>query len=166
MFLEQWYDGRGSLNGLKKLLEKICTFYLSGTEYHTEKYDGPFSMIQSIEYLESLLEHLSEEEVHDTPIKRHPSSYLRKEAIKHLLKEYEVSPNAQQDSEEGKIQDDDIEELQEEPIIKNIVEDSPHVTIAEDIEDLVYSQVCCNVDIFTKIPLEKSTEQHIPSDPI
>ena len=67
-----------------------------------ETSDGPFSMIQSIEDLESLLEHLSEEEVHDTPIKNHPSSYLRKEAIKHLLKEYEVSPNAQQDSEEGK----------------------------------------------------------------
>ena len=58
-----------------------------------ETYDGPFSMIQSIEDLESLLEHLSEEEVHDTPIKKHPSSYSRKEEIKHLLKEYEVSPN-------------------------------------------------------------------------
>ena len=32
-----------------------------------ETYDGPFSMIQSIEDLESLLEHLSEEENHDTP---------------------------------------------------------------------------------------------------
>ena len=30
MFLEQWHDGRGSMNGLKKFLEKICTFYLSG----------------------------------------------------------------------------------------------------------------------------------------
>ena len=68
-------------------------------------------MIQSIEYLESLLEHLSEEEVHDTPIKKHPSSYLRKEAIMHLLKEYEISPNTHQDFEEGKIQDDPIEEL-------------------------------------------------------
>ena len=76
-----------------------------------ETYDGPFSMIQSIEHLESLLEHLSEEEAHDTPIKKHRSRYLRKEAIKHLLKEYEVSPNTQQDSEEGKIQDDPIEEL-------------------------------------------------------
>ena len=45
------------MNGLKKFLEKICTFYL--TEYHTETCDGPFSMIQSIEDLESLLEHLS-----------------------------------------------------------------------------------------------------------
>ena len=56
MFLEQWHDGRGSMNGLKRLLENICTFYLSGTEYHTETYDGPFSMIQNIEALESLLE--------------------------------------------------------------------------------------------------------------
>ena len=36
-------------------------------------------------------------------------------------------------------QDDPIEELQEEPMIENIVEDSPHVTIAENIEDLRYS---------------------------
>ena len=56
------------MNGLKKFLENICTFYLSGTEYHSKAYDGPFSMIQSIEDLESLLEHLSEEEIHDTPI--------------------------------------------------------------------------------------------------
>ena len=42
-----------------------------------EAYDGPFSMIQSIEDLESLLEHLSEEEVHDTPIKEFPYSYSR-----------------------------------------------------------------------------------------
>ena len=70
MFLEQWHDGRGSMNGLKKFLENICTFYLSRTEYHLEVYDGHFSMIQSIEDLESLLEHLSEEEVHDTPIKK------------------------------------------------------------------------------------------------
>ena len=50
--------------------------------------------------------------------------------------------------------------------MEHIVEDSPHATIAEYIEDLVYSQVCCNTDIFPEIPLEKSTEQHIPSDPI
>ena len=93
MFLEQWHDGRGSMNGLKKLLEKICAFYLSGIEYHTETYDGPFSMIQSIEYLESLLEHFSEEDIHDTPIKERPCSYLRKESIKRLIKEYEVSLN-------------------------------------------------------------------------
>ena len=99
------------MNGLKKFIENICTFYLSGIEYHMETYDGPFAMIQSVEDLESLLEHLSEEEVHDTPIKKHPGSYLRKEAIKHLLKEYKVSPNREQDSEEGKIQDDPIEEL-------------------------------------------------------
>ena len=92
-------------------------------------------MIQSIEDLESLLEHLSKEEVHGTPIKKHHRSYLRKEEIKRLLKEYEVSSNTQQDSEEGKIQDDPIEELQEEPMMEDIVEDSPHVTIAENIED-------------------------------
>ena len=166
MFLEQWHDGRGSMNGFKKFLEKICTFYLSGIEYHTETYDGPFSMIQSIEDLESLLEHLSKEEVHDTPIKKHPRGYLRKEEIKRLLKEYEVPLNAQHDSEEGKIQDDHIEELQEEPIMEHIVEYSPHVTISEDIEDLVYSQVCCNANTFLEIPIEESTEQHIPSDPI
>ena len=96
-----------------------------------ETYDGPFSMKQSIEDLESLLEHLSKEEVHDTPIKNNTRSYLRKEEIKCLLKEYELSPNAQQDSEEGNIQDVHIEELQEEPMMEHIVEDSPHVTIAE-----------------------------------
>ena len=47
-----------------------------------------------------------------------------------------------------------------------IVEDSPHVTIAENIEDLLYSQVCCNANTFPEIPLEKSIEQHIPSDPV
>ena len=61
MFLEQWHDGRGSMNGLEIFLEKIFIFYLSGTEYHTETYDRPFSMIQSVEDLELLLEHLSEE---------------------------------------------------------------------------------------------------------
>ena len=81
------------MNGSKKFLENIFTFYLFGIEYHMETYDVLFSMIQSIEDLESLLEHLSEEEVHDTPVKRHLSSYLRKEAIKNLLEEYEVSPN-------------------------------------------------------------------------
>ena len=50
--------------------------------------------------------------------------------------------------------------------MEHIVEYSPHVTIAEDTEDLVYSHVCCNADIFPKSPLEKSIEQHIPSDPI
>ena len=53
--------------------------------------------------MESLLEHLSEEEVYDTPIKEFPHSYSRKEVIKQLIKEYEVSPNRQQDYEEGKI---------------------------------------------------------------
>ena len=36
-------------------------------------------------------------------------------------------------------------------MMEHIVEYSRHVTIAEDIEDLVYSQVCCNADIFSKI---------------
>ena len=26
--------------------------------------------------------------------------------------------------------------------------------------------MCCNADIFLEIPLEKPTDQHIPSDPI
>ena len=103
MFLEQWHDGRGSMNGLKNFLEKICIFYLSGIEYHMETYVGAFAMIQSIEDLESLLEHLSEEEIHDTTIKEFPHSYSRKEVIKRLIKEYELSPNTQQYSEEGKI---------------------------------------------------------------
>ena len=73
-----------------------------------ETYDGPFAMIQSIEDLESLLEHLSEEEIHDTPIKELPRvlidnaecvevpiSYLINEEIKRLIKEYEVSLNTQ-----------------------------------------------------------------------
>ena len=87
------------MNGLKKFIEKIFTFYLFGTEYHTETYDGPFAMIQSVEDLELLLEHLSEEEVHDTPIEELPYvaidnvecveiplSYLRKERLTDLLK--------------------------------------------------------------------------------
>ena len=97
-------------------------------------------------------DHIEElqEEVHDTPIKKHPRNYLRDEEIKRLLKENEVSPNTQQDSDEGKIQNDHIEKLQEEPIMENSVEDSPHVTIVEDNEYLVYSQVCCNAVSFQK----------------
>ena len=66
-----------------------------------ETYDGPFSMIQSIEDFESLLEHLSEEEIHDTPIEdlprvvidnikclEVPSSYLRKEENNWFITEY------------------------------------------------------------------------------
>ena len=45
-------------------------------------------------------------------------------------------------------QDDPTEELHEEPMIEQIVEDSPHVTITENIEDLRYFQVCCNANIF------------------
>ena len=51
-------------------------------------------------------------------------------------------------------------------MMEHIFEDSRHITIAENIEDLRYSQVCCNADIFPKSPLEKPTEQHILSDPI
>ena len=55
------------MNGLGIFLEKIFTFYLSTTKYHTKTYDQPFSMIQTVEDLELLLD-LSEEHVHDTPI--------------------------------------------------------------------------------------------------
>ena len=55
--------------------------------------------------------------------------------------------------------DDPIEELHEEPMIEHIVEDSPHVTITENIEDLRYSQVCYDenlifwyANIFPEIP--------------
>ena len=51
-------------------------------------------------------------------------------------------------------------------MMEHIVEDSPHVTIAENIEDLRYSQVYCNANTFPEIPLEKPIEQHIPSGPI
>ena len=86
-----------------------------------EAYDRPFTMIQSIEDLKSLLEHLSEEEIHDIPIKKHPSIYLRKEAIKHLFKEYKVSLITQQDSEDGNIHDNHVGELHKEPMIEHIV---------------------------------------------
>ena len=79
-------------------------------------------MIQSVEDLELLLEHLSEEEVHDTPIEELPHvvidnvecveiplSYFRKEEIKQLIKEYDASLNAQQDCEYGHISDNLVE---------------------------------------------------------
>ena len=53
-------------------------------------------------------------------------------------------------------QDDPIEELHEEPMIEHIGKDSPHVTITENIEYLRCSQVCCNANIFPKIPHEES----------
>ena len=106
MLLDQWHYGRDSMNGLKKFHENIFTFYLSRIEYHMETYYGPFAMIQSIEDLESLLEHFSEEEIHDTTIGELPRviidnveyvevppSYLRKEEINQLTKEYEISLN-------------------------------------------------------------------------
>ena len=37
-------------------------------------------------------------------------------------------------------------------MIEHIVEDSPHVTKAENIEDLRYPQVCCNDNIFSGNP--------------
>ena len=52
--------------------------------------------------------------------------------------------------------DDPIEELHEEPMIEHIVEDSPHVTITENIEDLRYSQVCCNANIFPESTHEET----------
>ena len=107
-----------------------------------ETYDGPFSMIQSIEDLESLLEHFSEEEIHDTPIEELPRvvidnvecvavplSYLRKEEIKRLIKEYEVSLNTQQDSEDANVHDNHVEEFLEELLFGDIVENYPHITL-------------------------------------
>ena len=130
-----------------------------------ETYDGPFSMIQSIKDLESLLEHLSEEEIHDTTIEELPHvvidngecvevplSYLRDEEIKWLIKEYEVSLNTQQDSEYENIHDNHVEEFLEEPSIGDIVENHPHTTLTKNNKDLE--------------KLEKPTEKHIPSDPI
>ena len=76
-----------------------------------------------------------------------PLSYLRKEEIKRLIKEYEVSLNTQQDSEEGNIHDNHVEEFLEEPLFGNIVENHPHITLTENNE-------------------EEPIEQHIPSDPI
>ena len=51
---------------------------------------------------------------------------------------------------------DPIEELHEELNIEHIVEDCPHVTITENIEDLRYSQVCCNANTFLEIPHEET----------
>ena len=114
-----------------------------------ETYDGPFSMIQSIEDLESLLEHLSEEEIHDILIEELPHavienvecvevplSYLRKEEINRLIKEYEVSLNPQQDFEDGHIHDNPAEEFHEEPLFGDIVENHPHITLTENNKDL------------------------------
>ena len=53
-------------------------------------------------------------------------------------------------------QDDPIEELHEEPMIKHIVENSHHVIITENIEGLRYSQDCCNANIFLEIPHEET----------
>ena len=121
-----------------------------------ETQDGPFAKVQSIKDLESLLEHLSEEDIHDTPIKKHPSSYLRKETIKHIFKEYKVSLITQQDSEDGNIHDNHVGELHKDPMREHIVEDSPNVTIAENIEYLRYSQVCCNANIFPESTHEET----------
>ena len=72
--------------------------------------------------MESLLQHLSEEDIDDTPIKKHPNSYLRKEAIKQLFKEYKVSLITQQDSEDGNIHENNVEEFLKEPLFGDIVE--------------------------------------------
>ena len=52
--------------------------------------------------------------------------------------------------------DDPIEELHEEPMVEHIVEDSPHVTITENIEDLIFSQDCCNANICPENPHEET----------
>ena len=122
-------------------------------------------MIQSVEDLELFLEHLSQEEVHDTPIEELPHvvidniecveiplSYFRKEEIKRLVKEYDASLNTQQDSEDGHICDNLIEEVHEETSSKDIFENHHHVTSKENNEDVEN--------------LEEPIEQHIPSDPI
>ena len=122
-------------------------------------------MIQSIEHLESLLEHFSEEEIHDTPIEELPRvvidnvecvevplSCLRNEEINRLIKDYEVSLNTQQDSEDGHIHDNPIEEFLEEPLLGDIAENHLHITLTENNEDLE--------------KLEGPIEQHIQSDPI
>ena len=115
--------------------------------------------------MESLLEHLSEEEIHATPIKELPCavidnvecvevplSYLRKEEINRLIKEYEVSLNTQQNSEDGNIHDNHVEEFLEEPLFGDIVENHPHITLTKNNEYLK--------------KLKGSTEQHISSDSI
>ena len=80
------------------------------------------------------LEHLSEEEIHDTSIEELPRvfidniecveiplSYLRKEEINRLIKEYEVSLNTQQDSEYEHIHDNHVEEFLEEPLLETLL---------------------------------------------
>ena len=81
-----------------------------------------------------------------------PLSYLRKEEIKQLIKEYEVSLNTQQYSEDGNIHDNHVEEFLEEPLFRDIVENHPHITLIENNKD--------------SAKLEEPIEQHIPSDPI
>ena len=81
-----------------------------------------------------------------------PLSYLRKEGIVRLIKEYEVSLNTQQDFEVGNIHDNHVEEFFEEPLFGDIVENHPRITLTENNEDLE--------------KLEEPIEQHIPSDPI
>ena len=41
-------------------------------------------------------------------------------------------------------------------MIEHIVEDSPHVTITENIEDFRFSQDCCNANICPEIPHEET----------
>ena len=52
-------------------------------------------------------------------------------------------------------QDDPIEELHEEPMIEHIVEDSPHVTIAENIEYLRYLKFVAMLIFFQKALMRK-----------
>ena len=114
-----------------------------------ETYCGPFAMVQNIEDLELLLEYFSVEEVHDNPIEELPHvvtdntecvliplSYFRKEEIKQLIKEYDASLNTQQDSEDGHILDNRIEEVHEETSSEDIFENHPRVISTENNEDV------------------------------
>ena len=65
-----------------------------------------------------------------------PLSYIRKEEINRLIKEYEVSLNTQQDSKDEKIHDNHVQEFLEEPLFGDIVENHPHITLTENNKDL------------------------------
>ena len=91
--------------------------------------------------MEFNLKHISEEEVHDTPIEELPHvvidnvecveiplSYFRKEEIKRLVKEYDASLNTQQDYEDRHIRENLIEEVHEETSFEDIVENHHLVT--------------------------------------
>ena len=64
-----------------------------------------------------------------------PLIYLREEEIKWLIIEYEVSLNTQQDSEDGNIHENHVEEFLEEPLFWDIVENHPYITLIENNKD-------------------------------